>query len=191
MPSSRASPEGIKPGSPALQAYSLLLSHQGRPNPCSQELQIELPPLNASDKHHLGTVLALRKFQDSSCKDPSDRSDHTETVPRDQDQCCPVWHQQAYTKNPDHHPHACWCSWGWGIISRYIKMSQWFLSERKSVLNIHWKDWCWSWSSETLATWCKELTHWKRPWGWERLKMGGEGYDRGWDGWMVSLTQSM
>ena len=34
-------------------------------------------------------------------------------------------------------------------------------SQRKSVLNIHWKDWCWSWSSNPLATWCKELTHWK------------------------------
>ena len=34
---------------------------------------------------------------------------------------------------------------------------------KKSVLNIHWKDWCWSWNSNTLATWCKELTHWKRP----------------------------
>ena len=33
--------------------------------------------------------------------------------------------------------------------------------QRKSVLNIHWKDWCWSWSSNPLATWCKELTHWK------------------------------
>ena len=33
----------------------------------------------------------------------------------------------------------------------------------KSVLNIHWKDWCWSWNSNTLATWCEELTHWKRP----------------------------
>ena len=32
-------------------------------------------------------------------------------------------------------------------------------SNRKSVLNIHWKDWCWSWSSNALATWCKELTH--------------------------------
>ena len=51
-----------------------------------------------------------------------------------------------------------------------------------------WKDWCWSWSSNTLATWCKELTHWKRPWGWERLKAGEEGDDRGWDGWMASLT---
>ena len=35
---------------------------------------------------------------------------------------------------------------------------------RNSTLNIHWKDWCWSWSSNSLATWCKELTHWKRPW---------------------------
>ena len=34
----------------------------------------------------------------------------------------------------------------------------------KSVLNIHWKDWCWSWISNTLATWCEELTHWKRLW---------------------------
>ena len=40
-----------------------------------------------------------------------------------------------------------------------------------------------------VATWCKELTHWKRPWCWERLKGGGEGDDRGWDGWMASLTQ--
>ena len=29
----------------------------------------------------------------------------------------------------------------------------------------------------------------KRPWCWERLKAGGEGDDRGWDGWMASLTQ--
>ena len=58
----------------------------------------------------------------------------------------------------------------------------------KSVLNIHWKDWCWSWNSNTLATWCEELTHWKRPWCWERLRAGGEGYYRGWDGWMASPT---
>ena len=56
---------------------------------------------------------------------------------------------------------------------------------------IHWKDWCWSWSTNTLATWCEELTHWKRPWYWERLKARGEGDDRGWDGWMASLTQWM
>ena len=46
----------------------------------------------------------------------------------------------------------------------------------------------WSWNSNTLATWCEELTHWKRLWCWGRLKVGGEGDDRGWDGWMASLT---
>ena len=40
-----------------------------------------------------------------------------------------------------------------------------------------------------LATSCEELTHWKRPWCWEGLGTGGEGDDRGWDGWMASPTQ--
>ena len=43
--------------------------------------------------------------------------------------------------------------------------------------------------TNTLAPWCEELTHWERPWRWERLKAGSEGDDRGWDGWMASLTQ--
>ena len=60
---------------------------------------------------------------------------------------------------------------------------------RKCVLNIHWKDWWWSWNSNTLAPWYEELTHWKKPWYWERLKVGGKGDDRGWDGWMASPTQ--
>ena len=51
-------------------------------------------------------------------------------------------------------------------------------SKYSESLNIHWKDWCWSWSSNTLATWCKGLTHWKRLWCWERLKAGGERDDR-------------
>ena len=76
-------------------------------------------------------------------------------------------------------------------------------------------DWCWSWNSKTLEfrflsdtkcnvimctvklfmliersyqsirKQCKELTHWKRPWCWERLGAGEEGDDRGWDGWMA------
>ena len=62
-------------------------------------------------------------------------------------------------------------------------------SERRSVLGVHWKDWCWSWNSSTSATWCEELTHLKRPWHWEGLGAGGEGDDRGWDSWMASLTQ--
>ena len=60
---------------------------------------------------------------------------------------------------------------------------------RKSVLGVHWKDWCWSWNSNTLATSCEELTHWKKPWCWEGLAAGGEGDDRGWDGWMASPTR--
>ena len=40
-----------------------------------------------------------------------------------------------------------------------------------------------------FGTWCKKLTHWERPRCWERLKAGGEGGDRGWDGWMASPTQ--
>ena len=63
------------------------------------------------------------------------------------------------------------------------------LIPRKSTLNIHWKDWCWSWNSNTLATSCEELTCWKRPWCWEGLGVGGEGDDRGWDGWMALLTR--
>ena len=59
---------------------------------------------------------------------------------------------------------------------------------RKSVLNVHWKDWCWSWNSNTLATWCDELTHLKRPWCWERLK-AGEGEDR--MRWLDGITDSM
>ena len=38
-----------------------------------------------------------------------------------------------------------------------------------------------SWNSNTLATWCEEMTHWKRSWCWERLKAGGERDNRGWD----------
>ena len=56
-------------------------------------------------------------------------------------------------------------------------------------MNILWKDWCWSWNSNTLATWCEELTHLKRPLCWERLKARGEGDNRGWDGWMASPTR--
>ena len=52
-----------------------------------------------------------------------------------------------------------------------------------------WKDWCWSWNSNTLVTWCKELTHWKRSWCWERLRAGGKGDNRGQDVWVASPTQ--
>ena len=53
---------------------------------------------------------------------------------------------------------------------------------RTSVLNIQWKDWCWSWNSNTLATWCEELTHWKRSWCWEEKGTIEHG-------WMASPTR--
>ena len=47
-------------------------------------------------------------------------------------------------------------------------------------LNVHWKDWGWRWSSNTLAAWCKEWAHWKKkPWFWERLREGGKVGNRG------------
>ena len=56
-------------------------------------------------------------------------------------------------------------------------------------MNIHGKDGCWSWSSNTLASWCKEPTHWKTPWCWEKLKAGGEGDER--MRWLDGITHSM
>ena len=59
---------------------------------------------------------------------------------------------------------------------------------RRSVLNRHWKDWCWNWSSNALATWCKEQTHWKDPdsgkeWGQEENWMT-EDEMGGWHHWL-------
>ena len=81
--------------------------------------------------------------------------------------------------------------WCWRRLSRVPwtarRSNQSILKE--ITLNIHWKDWCWSWNSNTLATWCEELTHCKNPdagkdWGQEE-----KGRDnRGWDDWMASPT---
>ena len=59
---------------------------------------------------------------------------------------------------------------------------------RWSALEFLWRKWCWSWNSNTLATSCEKLTLWIRLWCWEQLGTGGEGDDRGWDGWMASPT---
>ena len=61
--------------------------------------------------------------------------------------------------------------------------------KNNKMISVCFQEWCWSWNSNTLATSCKELTHWKRPWCWEGLGAGGEGDDRGWDGWMASPTR--
>ena len=60
----------------------------------------------------------------------------------------------------------------------------------KEISPEYWKDWCWTWSSNTLATRGKNLTHWTRPWCWERLRAAGEGGDRGWDGCTDSMSLS-
>ena len=50
------------------------------------------------------------------------------------------------------------------------------------ALNIHWKDWCWRWSSNTLVTWLEEPTHWKRHWCWEKGMTEDE--MAGWHHWL-------
>ena len=75
--------------------------------------------------------------------------------------------------------------WCWGRLLSPL--------DCKEIQPIHPKgDQSWvfigSWNSNTLATSWEELTHWKRPWCWEGLGAGGEGDDRGWDGWMASPT---
>ena len=83
-----------------------------------------------------------------------------------------------------------WCFWTVVLEKTLESLLQ---RSNQSILNeispdlevLNWKDWCWSWNSNTLVTWCEELIHWRRPWCLERLKTG-EGDNRGWDGWMAS-----
>ena len=84
-------------------------------------------------------------------------------------------------KETNHKGNQSWILGGLDGLGRTNRRTDWNWKD--------WRDWCWSWSSSTLATWCKELTHWKRPWCWERLKARREGYEEGWDGWMASPTQ--
>ena len=81
--------------------------------------------------------------------------------------------------------------WCWGRLLRVPWTAR---RPNQSILTeispgCHWKNWCWSSTSNTLATWCEKLTHLQRLWCWERLRAGGEGDDRGWDVWMASPTQ--
>ena len=60
---------------------------------------------------------------------------------------------------------------------------------RKSTLNTHWKNWCWSWNSSILVPWWEQPTHWKSPWFWEWLRTEGEEGIRGW--WLNGITDAM
>ena len=64
-------------------------------------------------------------------------------------------------------------------------------SWRRSVLDVHWKDWCRSWNSSALATWCKKLTHLKRPWCWEIQEEKGMTEMRWLDGISDSMDMSL
>ena len=73
-----------------------------------------------------------------------------------------------------------WCFWTVGVgedswESLGLQGDQTSQFYRKSFLNIHWMDWCWSWNSNTLVTWYKELTHWKKPWYWEDWRQEEKG----------------
>ena len=96
--------------------------------------------------------------------------------------------ESCTTKKAEHRRIVAFELWRWRQRLRVARWSNQSILKR-SVLGVHWKDWFWSWNPNTLATWCEELTHLKRPWCWERLKEGGEGDDRGQDGWMASPTQ--
>ena len=69
-------------------------------------------------------------------------------------------------------------------LKAFQRCNAFFLRGPRSFLLRLSPDWM-----DTLATWCEELTHWTKPWCWERLKARGEGDDRGWDGWMASVTR--
>ena len=58
---------------------------------------------------------------------------------------------------------------------------------RLSLVAVHGE--YWTWRSNTSVTWHKELTHWERPWCWERLKAGGGRDNRRWDGWISPPIQ--
>ena len=82
-----------------------------------------------------------------------------------------------------------WTQWN-TVHCRFIYTNEnlkW--TQMSNIRGVLWREWCWSWSSSTLATSCEELTHWKRLWCWEGLGAVGERDDWGWDGWTASRTR--
>ena len=75
-----------------------------------------------------------------------------------------------------------WC-WRWLLRIRWVarRSNQSVLKEISPEYSL--EGLMLSWSSNTLAIWCKTLTHWKRSWCWERLRAKGEDGSRGCNGW--------
>ena len=68
-----------------------------------------------------------------------------------------------------------WCFWEKNLDSPLDCKEIQPVHPKRDQSWVHWKEWCWSWNSNTLVTCCRELTHWKRPWCWERLRAGEKG----------------
>ena len=99
---------------------------------------------------------------------------------------CVIW----TVKKPEHQRTDAFELWCW---RRLLSVPRTARKSNQSILKeinpeYYWKDWCWSWSSNTLATWYKELTHWKGPWCWEKggqqEKGATEGEMVGWHHWL-------
>ena len=70
-----------------------------------------------------------------------------------------------------------WCFWT-VVLEKTLKSPWTSRRSNQSILkeiSPEYQDWCWSWNSKPLVTWCKELTHWKSPWCWERLRWEEKG----------------
>ena len=102
-----------------------------------------------------------------------------------------VWMWDLDYKKAEHLRIDAFDLWCWRRLLRVLwtarRANQSILKE--SVLNVHWKDWCWSWNSNTLATWCKELT-------FEKTLMLGKTEGRRRRGrqkmrWLDGITDSM
>ena len=104
----------------------------------------------------------------------------------------PVWMSECWTiRKAEHWRIDAFELWYWRRLLKVLwtarRSNQSILKEISPGYSL--EGLCWSWNSNTLATWCKKLTRLKRPWCWERLKVGGEGDDRAWDSQMASLTR--
>ena len=97
---------------------------------------------------------------------------------------------ESWTIKKAEHPRIdafeLWCWRLWRVPWTTRRSNRSILKEINPEYSL--KDWCWGWSSHTLVTWWEELTHWKRPWCWERLKAKGKGMRMR---WLDSITNSM
>ena len=91
-------------------------------------------------------------------------------------------------KKAEHRRIGAFKLWCWRRLLRVPGTARRSNQSILKEISPEYSGWCWSWNSNPLATWCEELTYWKRPQCWERLKARDEKDEREWDGWMTSLT---